>query len=194
MGRLSFCVNGHLAERNDFGRCKECQREADKRWRERHPKKALKRARDWDRKNPERRRENARNSRARKSELINQKQREWRAKNPDKTRIYLRTYFEKNRELFKRLNEKWKALNPDKVRTMGRRGQAARRACMPKWADRTAIKAIYDKCPVGHHVDHVLPIKGKNVCGLHVPENLQYLPAIENIKKGNRVYLQSVIT
>ena len=193
MGRLSFCVNGHLAERNDFGRCKECQREANQRWLRRNPQKATELAayaRKWDNENRERVRANERKRRSKNRDTINQKQRDWRAKNKDRFRYHIDKYRKANPELIKRLGKKWRIGNPDKIRAIGRRVQAARRACMPKWVDRTAIKSIYDKCPVGHHVDHILPIKGKNVCGLHVPENLQYLPAIENMKKGNRLDLQ----
>jgi hypothetical protein len=66
---------------------------------------------------------------------------------------------------------------------------AQRRAAVlratPSWADRAAVRQFYEHCPPGHHVDHIHPLKGRNVCGLHVLENLQYLPASENQKKHN---------
>lgn len=56
----------------------------------------------------------------------------------------------------------------------------------PIWADLDKIREFYNKCPEGYHVDHIIPLRGEIVSGLHVVENLQYLFAKDNLSKGNK--------
>lgn len=77
------------------------------------------------------------------------------------------------------------------ARTSGRR---ARQKAVPLSGDELfAINEAYSLCRlrsevtgVLHHVDHIVPLNGKDVCGLHVPWNLQVIPASANLRKGNR--------
>jgi len=68
-----------------------------------------------------------------------------------------------------------------------RKGEGNR---VPAWADREKIKKIYERCGKKGFdkfvVDHVVPFHGKNVCGLHVHENLQVITHKANLAKGNR--------
>ena len=55
----------------------------------------------------------------------------------------------------------------------------------PLWADLDKIKDIYLNRPEGYHVDHIVPLNGTHVSGLHVEYNLQYLLASDNASKKN---------
>ncbi len=66
----------------------------------------------------------------------------------------------------------------------------------PTWVNESKIKEIYRECAdistrtgIQHHVDHIIPLRGKKVCGLHVPWNLQVITASDNLKKSNHLIL-----
>lgn len=103
-------------------------------------------------------------------EAQNKKMRFWREKNKEKTRTSYKNWREKNK---------------NKCRERSRTYIINKTQAMPSWVNREEIKKIYEECPPGYHVDHIIPLKGKNVSGLHVPWNLQYLTASENLKKRN---------
>ena len=64
------------------------------------------------------------------------------------------------------------------------------RKAMPTWADRLKIREFYKSRPEGCHVDHIVPIRGELVSGLHVHYNLQYLTAEDNMSKGNHYSME----
>lgn len=71
--------------------------------------------------------------------------------------------------------------------------RAARLQATPAWVDKTEILAFYAEARrltkltgIPHEVDHIHPLRGKLLCGLHVPWNLQVIPRVDNRKKHNR--------
>lgn len=95
----------------------------------------------------------------------------WRKKNPENWKALLKRHYEKHKPRFF-------------ARNASRKKHV--KQAIPKWANLKKIQEIYENCPKGHHVDHIVPIRGKNVCGLHVEYNLQYLTAEENCRKNNK--------
>lgn len=104
------------------------------------------------------------------------RQRGYRAENPERRAQTVKGYRERNR---------------DKAREYVSARRVALLSAMPKWVDRKAIRAVYSEAVkatketgVRHDVDHIIPLRGNGVCGLHVPWNLQVLTATENKKKS----------
>ena len=77
--------------------------------------------------------------------------------------------------------------NAGKIRARNIMQKLNRSRRIVPWTEKEAIDTFYHNCPIGYHVDHILPLQGKEVSGLHVLANLQYLPARDNMSKGNKV-------
>ena len=80
------------------------------------------------------------------------------------------------------------------VRAEGAKRRAAKIQQSPTWADQKEIKEIYKEAVlitkatgIKHEVDHIVPLRGKNVRGLHVASNLRIITASENRKKSNKL-------
>lgn len=98
----------------------------------------------------------------------------------------------RGREKYHKYKDSWRAVSVA--------GNAKRRArklnATPPWLSKKHITEIQEFYKIAKelrwlseenlHVDHIVPLNGKDVCGLHVPWNLQILPARQNIAKGNR--------
>lgn len=148
----------HRTEEAEYGRL----------WRKRNPERVKCTRTKWDLANPEKVKASRKRTKAKH-----------RAKNAEYTRL-------------------WCKRNPERMRHLraGRsaRDRAIKLQAQPKWLSPEQlleIRAYYRQAVattkatgIDHAVDHIVPLCGANVCGLHVPWNLQVLTRLENCQKG----------
>jgi len=92
---------------------------------------------------------------------------------------------------------KWIAANPGENKAAKAKNHVARAKRVPSWLtedDKWMIAQAYELADLrtklfgfSWHVDHIIPLNGKHISGLHVPENLQVIPWLDNLRKGNRM-------
>lgn len=112
-------------------------------------------------------------------------------------RVRTKQWNEENRERKKQSDKDWRANNVDKKRSYQAFRRAKVREATPPWLTkehRHQIALIYkealrlsEETGVLYHVDHIVPLAGREVSGLHVPWNLRAIPATENHKKSNKL-------
>jgi hypothetical protein len=103
-------------------------------------------------------------------------------------------YYLNNKEEYRKRDKKWVSNNKGKVTAKVRQRELNKSKRTPFWADSQKIQSYYSVCSffnevngyTKYHVDHIIPLHGKNVSGLHVHTNLQIIPAKENLSKGNK--------
>lgn len=126
----------------------------------------------------------------RKADAYRQRGRERYHEQQEARRQTAREYAAMHRQEARDRVRQWKTENPERYRANNARNLAKYREhivqATPAWGNWEEIDAIYQAAPKGCHVDHIVPIRGKNVCGLHVPWNLRHIPDVENMSKGNR--------
>lgn len=145
----------------------------------------------------------------RNREKAYQKVKEWRTENPDKLAEQHKRYAARYPEKMVAKVLAWKERNPEKAAEVSRKSRqkhaarvlankakyrAAKLQATPSWLNKGhwfEIGCVYlyrdalKRVGLDYHVDHVVPLQGKKVSGLHVPENLQVLPADRNRLKNN---------
>lgn len=130
--------------------------------------------------------------RKRTTERHKQYMKDWRLKNATQQAEYRKEYNEANKEYFIKYRKDHKAL----INARTRRRQMSLINRTPAWLDATAIAeidSIYEYCAVlrnsglRYEVDHVIPLQGKLVSGLHIPENLQVIHEFDNRSKSNKL-------
>jgi len=187
------CPNGHLAERMlPYGHCVTCHTEGCKSWRQNNREKVLQSHYEYYHERGGR-----------------ERHREWRKKcfeeNPNLHREHYQRYHvdipeekkEHRRERHRqRMRQRW-AEDIEHREQRKLEAQLRRRylkKTTPKWIDPNVFASFYKEAAekarqtgVKHHVDHYYPRNGETVSGLHVPWNLQVIPAAENTAKHNKM-------
>jgi hypothetical protein len=171
-------------------------REYLREWRAKNPEKQAAICKKYDEKNRDKRSAYAKQYRKDNPEKVQEQTKAWAKANPEKIKAYSvkagRAWHERNPEYLK---EHYKANKERYVAARARR-RAAQDSATPTWLtaiDKAMIQEMYDvsearyiQTGIKHHVDHIVPINGKGVAGMHVPWNLQVITAHENLSKGWR--------
>lgn len=121
---------------------------------------------------------------------------QYRGANAEKHQKLCAEWHQRNASAVRARNKAWQEQNQADVNAANAKRRCSRISRTPKWltSDQLdAIKLRYKEARaltrmtgVKHNVDHIVPLQGKTVSGLHVPWNLRVIPARDNARKKNR--------
>lgn len=203
------CKHGHISERKvSNSGCLECKRLSDIQYNSINHDKEKERRRRYRENNREALRERGRqyyrNTLAHQAErkkkyyrenrkVVLERKRRWKSRNPEASKAYDRRYYLENRDRIREYYQNDYLENRHKYIAWDAKRRAAelqRTLRLPHLE--YATLRIYERCRdmrdsgFDVHVDHIVPLQGELVSGLHVPWNLEIIDADENRAKGNR--------
>ena len=130
----------------------------------------------------------------------NEANKKYYAKNKTKVRAGILNWSKNNLDKVKLYAKRIKQVHKGKTNAHTAKRRAAKLQRTPHWLtedDHWMIEEAYSLAALRTkmfgfpwHVDHVIPLQGKNVSGLHVPINLQVIPGVDNDVKSNRFEVQ----
>ncbi|MCR4306561.1 MAG: hypothetical protein NUV42_01180 [Candidatus Yonathbacteria bacterium] len=111
---------------------------------------------------------------------------QWQKDNSDHVAEINKKYRSNNASKLSEYHRKYAKENASLRAELSASRRAAKLMATPHWADKAAIRLVYAQAAAaGLTVDHIVPLRGKNVCGLHVENNLQLMTMSENSRKWN---------
>ncbi len=175
------CKHGHVCPRRFDNRgCVDCE---------------VRKAREYHHKNRDRSIARCKKYKLENADKVKVYKKEYRSRNSESISAYGKSYYYDNIEKFQEyFKENWEdpAFRAQSRERSSIRGRQIRTPISKMHMNK--IHEIYleaarvtEKTGQAHHVDHIIPLRGVGVCGLHVPWNLQVLLAEENLRKGNRI-------
>lgn len=187
------CLHGHLAERFVSTRaCVQCIGEKSANWKRNNPEKHAAQHRAWAKANPERAKALKSAEQKRNRESANKHQRKWLDANREQANAATAAWAAANPEKARARVESWTQANRGKCNARAARRRAAVLQRTPPWADQFVIDGMYelaslfrDRAGLDVEVDHVVPLQGRRVSGLHVHDNLQLVHSRANKVKSN---------
>ena len=121
-----------------------------------------------------------------RKEYMKEYNRKYYAANKEREKARRKAYYYDNQEQSLAVGRAYKKKNKAVVNASVSKYRASKLQATPSWADLEAIKDVYIEAEYHQmQVDHIVPLQGEKVCGLHVWDNLQLLTAAENQSKGN---------
>ncbi len=179
-GRTASCGEcNSLRSRQYYSNNKEKVYNTNNKWKLRNKGKVNGYKKAWDKRNPQ---------------ALKAKKARYKKRHPEASK----EYYIKNKEKIDSKYRQWVLNNPDKKAAQWARYNASKLQAMPKWLNDNQHAEILECYSLAKElqwlsedpleVDHIIPLQGRDVSGLHVPWNLQYLTRSENRKKGCNLY------
>lgn len=130
----------------------------------------------------------------RNKQLTKDRARAWALANPEKRKESVDKWREENLEQHNASNRNWNANNKPIKAALECKRRAMQLQRTPLWdPEASLITAKYQlaamlsrETGIPHHVDHIIPLQGRKVSGLHVFTNLRVIPGSDNVKKSNK--------